>query len=179
MTTRIAKLGRERSLATLAKRVYEIGDEVPPALLRLAEARLLAANPRLAASEGFASGASIVVPAVPGLRHAEKIAEADVSGAGMTAETAARLEAAQSRIDDALRLSAQSRAETAKRLGDRSFVADAEKGLPQAAEFLAAAKERLAADEKTDAEAADRLRAGIAGAIDAMKSLDALIRNRR
>ncbi|MEO0914970.1 MAG: hypothetical protein AAFY59_18635, partial [Pseudomonadota bacterium] len=68
MPTRIATLGRERRIATLARRVFEI--EGPPRgeEQRRAEAALLRANPQLATAEGFRPGAAVVVPAVAGLR---------------------------------------------------------------------------------------------------------------
>lgn len=176
MPTRTAKLGRERTIATLAKRVYDIPDGAAPDLLRRAEARLLAANPRLATAEGFASGASIVVPSVPGLRRAGTVTGAAVSGEGITGETAARLEALQSRIDDAFHKSALTRRETLARLADRSFVTEARKALPQSAEYMAAAKARLARDEASEAETAKRLQTAVSAALEGLKELDALMR---
>ncbi len=176
MSTRIAKLGRERTIATLVKRVYEIAEGATPDLLRRAEAQLLAANPRLATAEGFASGASILVPAVQGLRRLGPKAEAEVSGEGLTGETAARLEALQSRIDDALHRAALTRRETQERLGDRAFVAEARKALPQVTEFMSAAKARLAREEAEEGETAEQLKAAVSGALEGLKQLDALMR---
>lgn len=176
MSTHIAKLGRERTLATLVKRVYEIPDGATPELLRRAEAQLLAANPRLATGDGFALGASILVPAVQGLKRLGPKADAEISGEGITTELAARLEALQSRIDDAFHRSALTRRETLERLGDRAFVTEARKALPQVTEFMSAAKARLAREEGEEGETAERLKRAVGGALEGLKELDALMR---
>ena len=178
MPTRIAKLGRERTLATLAKRVYEIPDGAAPELLARAEARLLAANPRLATGEGFTAGASIRVPAVEGLRRIDKVTAAEVSGEGLSGEMAARLGALQSRIDDAFHRSALTRRETQARLADRAFVSEARKALPQVVEFLSDAKTRLAREEAAEAETAERLKIAVSGALEGLKQLDEVMRQR-
>jgi hypothetical protein len=176
MPTRIAKLGRERTVATLARRVYQIEGRGDPEVMRRAEAKLLAANPRLATAEGFSSGASIVVPFVRGLRRAESVTDAEVSGSGLSAEIGARLEAMRSRIDDAFRKSADNRKETLDRLSNRQFVAEARRALPQSAEFIAAATRRLNLEEQDEAERAKRLQEGVAGAIEALKALETIVR---
>lgn len=178
MPTRIARLGRERTLATLARRVYQIEGRGDPEVMRRAEARLLAANPRLATPEGFSSGSSIVVPPVRGLRRAETVTESEVSGAGLSAETGARLEALQSRVADAFRKSAERRRQTLDRLADREFVAEARKALPQSREFFAAAERRLREEEQGEAERARRLQHAVSGAIEGLKALDAVVRRR-
>lgn len=179
MTTRIAKLGRERTIATLVRRVYEIADGTPPEILRRAEAKVLAANPRLAFPDGFTSGASIVVPPVPGLRRVGTDGAAGASGEGIVTEMTARFEAMQIRMDGAFRTSAATRAETLERISDRSFVAEARRALPESVEFIAAARSRLAQEEATEADTAKRLQTGVAEAIEALKALDALTRQPR
>lgn len=178
MTTRIAKLGRERSIATLVRRIYEVADGTSPEVLRRAEARVLAANPRLSSPTGFASGASIVVPSVPGLSRAGTVTGAAASGEGIVTEMAARLEAMQIRIDESFRKSAATRAETLERISDRSFVAEARRALPESVEFIAAARTRLAREEATEADTAKRLQTGVAQAIEGLKALGALSRRR-
>ena len=116
------------------------------------------------------------MPAVQGLKRLGPRAEAEISGEGITGEMAARLEALQSRIDDAFHRSAVTRRETQERLGDRAFVAEARKALPQVTEFMSAAKARLAREEGEEAETAERLKVAVSGALDGLKQLDALMR---
>lgn len=176
MTTRIAKLGRERTIATLVRRIYEVADDTSPEVLRRAAARVLAANPRLSTPAGFASGASIVVPPVQGLRRAGDVTGAAASGEGIVTEMTARLEAIQIRIEEFFRKSAATRAETLERIGDRGFVAEARRALPESVEFIAAARSRLSREEATEADTAKRLQTGVALAIEELKALSALSR---
>jgi hypothetical protein len=59
---RIAQVGRQRSVAGLAKALFDTKGSA--ALQERAEAALLRANPQLAAEGGIRSGATIIVPAV-------------------------------------------------------------------------------------------------------------------
>src|SRR4051794_3437959 len=71
MKISIATLGRERSIATLTKRVYRFDDKTPPELVERAQAALLAANPGLSAAGGFRNGLSVLVPEIAGLAPEE------------------------------------------------------------------------------------------------------------
>ena len=68
MATAIARIGREKRLATLAKNLYVIEGDEATELQRRAERALLRQNPCLAAADGFAAGRMRLVPPVPGLR---------------------------------------------------------------------------------------------------------------
>lgn len=69
MPFKLATIGRQRSLATLARSLYALKDS--PAMQERAEAALLRANPILAGNEPPPAGAVLVVPEIPGLAAAE------------------------------------------------------------------------------------------------------------
>ena len=152
MPTRIATLGRERTVATLARRLYGLDQQSDATAQARAEAALLRANPRLASRTGFESGARVVVPAVPGLTLAADVQTSRADGEGLADETALNLAALQSRITDGLRAAADTRARIEGTLSDRNFVARARRALPESAEKIAETRTRLAR-EATDAAA--------------------------
>jgi len=173
MPTTVATLGRERTLSTLARRVYQIEGRGSAELQRRAEAALLRANPRLSSAEGFRAGDKIVVPAVPGLeRSRDEISAAPVDRNGLNAETALRLEALGSRIQDRFRLAADERRRALERLDDDAFVAEARQALPSSIDLLAKTRERLKREEQQDTERSDALLKGVASALDSLKALE-------
>ncbi|MEX0348090.1 MAG: hypothetical protein AB3N15_01610 [Paracoccaceae bacterium] len=175
-TTRIVTLGRERTLSTLARRIFEIpSGRAGQAQLRRAEAALLRANPRLRNAEGFRSGASVVVPAATGLRPTATVRQADLTSDTLGIETELRLQAAASRIEDAFRGASEQRRETLERLGTRGFVAAATRALPQAREQMARARDRLGREEQLAEEVQARLVQGVADAIEALEALNARV----
>ena len=176
MPTIIATLGRERSIATLARRLYRIEGSSRSELQRRAESALIAANPRLSVAAGFRSGASIVVPAVPGLMHTEEVHRAVSDDTGLTTEASARLQALGSRIDDSFTRAAQDRERLLKQLDNRRFVTQAQKALPESAEHIAKAKERLEKDQQTAPEKQEQIRKSVSEAIESLKILDELTR---
>jgi hypothetical protein len=176
MPIAIARLDRERSVGGLARRVYVIEGEGSAERLREAEAALLAANPRLATPEAFRRGRPVRVPDVPGLRRRDVVESADADGKGLTTETALRLEALQSRVEDRFREAAASRKVLAERLADARFVREARAALPESAELIEKTRERLAREEEAAEETAERLREGVAAAIESVATLDELAR---
>lgn len=174
MPIAIAKLGRERTLATLARRVYRIEGEGSAERQRRAEAALLAANPRLATAAGFRHGAAVVVPPVAGLEHTADVAAAATGDRPLTGATALRLQALESRVEDGFRRAETHRKESLERLSDSRFVAEARKALPESVEVIAKAREHLARDEEQAAAAEQRLRGAIESALEGLEKLDAL-----
>lgn len=69
MPFKLATIGRQRSLATLARNLYALKDA--PGMQAQAEAALLRANPILAGEALPPAGAVLVVPEIPGLAAAE------------------------------------------------------------------------------------------------------------
>lgn len=67
MAVSIATLGRERSIATLAKRVYKLDDDSSPEVVARAQSALVAANPGLSVSGGFKTGDRVIVPPITGV----------------------------------------------------------------------------------------------------------------
>jgi hypothetical protein len=177
MPTTIATLGRERTVATLARRVYQIEGRGSSELQRRAEAALIAANPRLSSSDGFRSGGQVVVPAVPGLtRTEEEVSTATADSKGLTLETVQRLQALGSRIDDSVRRASENRKQMLKRLGDRKFVAEARTALPESAQHISRAEDRLIREEEQAAAVSERFRKAVSAAVEGVKVLDELAR---
>lgn len=174
MPSAIARLGRERSVATLAGRVFNLEGASSETRAR-AEAALLRANPRLSRAAGFRNGASVVVPRVSGLElSADVDRTAALAGRGLSDETGLRLRAALSRVEDSFAASAERRGEIAERLEDRAFVRSAQRALPEARDLIAATRARVAREEEEGARALSRFRAGIAAAEEAVEALRAL-----
>jgi hypothetical protein len=178
MPTKIATLGRERRLSTLAQKVYQLDRTGNTALRLRAEAALLAANPRLATPDGFRTGASIVVPSVVGLKPADTVAAADIKGDGISVEATLRLQAAASLIEDQFRRDAEQRKETLARISDRDFLTEARKVLPQSVKQITNAQERLGREEEEAKKAETRLLSAVGLAIEGVKALDELTRKR-
>lgn len=176
MPTKIATIGRERTITTLARRLYKIDGQGRADVLRRAEAALIAANPRLSNATGFRSGMQIVVPAVSGVAHTEEVHRAKSDDKGLTSETTARLQALGSRIDDSFTQAAQDHEQLLKQFGDRSFVAQARRALPESAEHMTRTKERLRKEQVQAEKAKEQMQKAVSSAIESLKMLDELAR---
>jgi hypothetical protein len=169
MAKTVASVGREKTLATLARNLFVAEGPNAAELQRRAESALLAANPGLA--QGLTPGAAVVVPTVPGLRPSARAAAASADLQGLLTETAIRLRTAAASAETGYAQS-RARAEAALALlGDGQFVAAATKALPASRPLLAeagkAVKERQAAEETG--------RAALASGIEkALAEIDAL-----
>lgn len=176
MPTKIATLGRERTIATLARRLYKIEGRGRTDLQRRAEAALIAANPRLSRAEGFHAGRQIVVPAVSGLTHTEEVSTADADGKGLMGETALRLQALGSQIEDSFSRAFETRQKVLKHLDDARFVSEARAALPESRKLLSRTKTRLTREEE-QAEAISKVfRQAVSGALEGVKALDEMAR---
>lgn len=143
MADTIAKLGRERSLSTLAKRLFVIEGPDAERKLKHAEAALLRANPDLATADGFASGRTVIVPGTIGLAATDRVAQPNESAAGLFDEMELRLQGAGAAL--ATRIAEAGRAvETAlERVSDRRFAQKLRRALPESTEILAETRETL------------------------------------
>ena len=74
MPVKLATIGRQRTVAGLAKSIFGLKNE--PELQARAEAALIRANPQLAEDGRLTAGATIVVPDVPGLRPGDDVRRA-------------------------------------------------------------------------------------------------------
>lgn len=171
MPTRIATLGREKTLATLARHLYQIEDD---AALTRATAALLAANPRLADRAGFVSGATIRVPAIPGINAAAPARPAMLAGSGLTGEAARRLQGLASRIEDGFQQAQTQRAEALAQITDRRFLTQAAKVLPDSRGLLQQATEALKAQEDRAKIDHERLAQTVQQALDGLAALEKL-----
>lgn len=179
MPTNIATLGRERTIATLARRLYKIEGRGSAELQRRAEAALLAANPRLSSAEGFRAGSHVVVPTVSGLKYTAEVSGPRADGKSPTQEINLRLQALGSRIEDSLNRASANRRAALARLGDNKFVTEARTALPESEAFLSSAQKRLTQEEK-EAEVADkRFQEAVSAALSGLEALDKLAGNSR
>lgn len=170
--TRIHTLGRERSIATLARKVFDIQDASGAKdLQRRAEAALIAANPSLATPEGFKAGDRIIVPVVHGLAPASGVGTAAVDKESLASETALRLNEAASRIKEAFAGASEARKRTLDRLSDQGFLREAEKALPGSSKILKKAAKNMSREAGNAEEVAMRLGEAVAGASAALGKL--------
>lgn len=156
MPTSLARLGREKKMSTLAKRIFVIEGPNSRELQRRAERALLRANPSLADPESFKPGAVILVPSGTGLVTTDRVSvvSADVNGA--LEETSIRIQMSAQLVQDSFARSAEDDEKTIALLGDRSFGAKLRKALPEGAEIIAQTaktlKETTAANQKNRAQ---------------------------
>ena len=176
MPTSIATLGRERTIATLARRLYQFEGRGTNEAQRRAQAALIAANPRLSTTNGFRAGDQIVVPAVTGLKRTGNVRTSAADGEGLTNETSFRLQALGSQLEDSFHRASDRRQKTVKRLGDRRFVAEARTALRQSVEHITGARDRLRREEEEAEEVRARLRNAVSDALEGVKELDTLAR---
>lgn len=174
MPTRIAILGRERRIATLARRVYRIEGADNAEAQRLAEAALLRANPRLATAEGFRTGAAIVVPAVSGLQLADAVQTSRAVPKDLAAETRLRLQASASRIEGRFGAAETSAAQSLEKLQDPAFRRTLARTLPQAEELVATAERNIAKRRAENAQRKDIFRQALSDAVAAVETLQQL-----
>ena len=91
MPTATARIGREKTLRTLAERLFVVDGPDKADRLRRAERALLRDNPTLAAEDGFHAGAVVVVPSDTGLATHPRVERAAGDPDGLLLETRARL----------------------------------------------------------------------------------------
>ncbi|WP_223422714.1 hypothetical protein [Tateyamaria pelophila] len=174
MPTMIGKLGREKSIATLAKRIYAIEGRNADLMQRKAEKALLAANPRLSKKEGFRTGSAIKVPRITGLKVKGDVEEAKADGSGVVAESSLRLQLLASRIEDGFRTSLDRQEQALEKLADRQFITQALKSLPDNREVLKSAADRLKEQTVKDQEAAKRFETVLKEAQESLAALQDL-----
>jgi hypothetical protein len=174
MPTKIATLGRERNIVTLARRLYKIEGRGRTDLQRRAEAALIAVNPRLSSAEGFRAGRHIVVPTVSGLSHTEEVSTAD--GKGPMGETTLRLQALGSLIEDSFSRASKTRQKALKHLDDSKFVTEARGALPESTKLLSRTKDRLTREEEQFEARSKVFRKAVSAALEGVKALDEMAR---
>ncbi|WP_353474584.1 hypothetical protein PVT71_21800 [Salipiger sp. H15] len=172
MPNAIATLGRERTVATLARRLYAL-DASDGATQARAERALLRANPRLRSAAGFRSGADIVVPELEGLGFTDAVERPGTGGQGPLDAVTTALREMASRAEDRARLAEERREEIEKRTGDAGFVREARRALPEAVDLIGKARARLETERAQAAEVEQRLQKGIAEALKAVETLRA------
>jgi len=174
MPARIATLGRERTVAALARRLYTIDGRTKAEKQRRAEAALIRANPRLAGADGFRSGGRIVVPGISGLERSAEVSVAEPSGAGLTSETALRLQALASRLEDSFGRDREKRKQTMARIDDPQLNAEARKALRESVDFIEKTRERLRQSEEQAGAVQERLSTAVTAALEGVEAIEKL-----
>lgn len=139
MPSFFARLGREKTLPTLVKRLFVFGGAGQADALRVAEAAVLRANPGLDDPAGFTPGRVVVVPADIGLTTTSRV-EAPVADVGGALGTAGlRLELAGQLISDGFASGDETGKETLARLKDPAFAKTLQKLVPESKDLAARA----------------------------------------
>lgn len=176
MPSRIATLGRERTVATLARRIYKVDGRDVAEKQRRAEAALIRANPRLVDAKGFRSGGRVVVPAVAGLAMTDEVTATKPTGEGLNSEAGLRLRTLESRIEDSFGRDRATREKTIGRLEDRDFKAEARKVLPDSAKAIDQALERLKKGEDETKVVEERLARAVGSALEGLEAIEAVFK---
>lgn len=156
MPTSIARLGREKTVSTLAKRLFVIEGPDAREKQRRAERALLRANPSLGDPERFKPGAAILVPAVVGLKTTDRVSVVAADLDGALEQSAIRLKLSAQMLQDSFARAAESDKTAIQQLGDRSFGAKLRKALPESTDITggtaAALKARIETNQQRMAQ---------------------------
>lgn len=175
MPTAIARIGTERDLASLARSLFVIEGENTAELQRQAERALLRDNPQLARPDGFADGAVVFVPTLPGLRLAARVTSGPTGIEALLDQALARLQVVASTIDSGVQSSEAWREATLSRTTDQAFLAGTQAALPESEQFIQALA-RSIREEAPDADArALALRGAAEAAIGEIERLRATV----
>ena len=135
MPRSIARIGRERTLPTLARNLFVLDDASPDDRRRV-ERALLAANPGLARRENFEAGNTVIVPGITGFSRSDRVETNKADLTGVLRDTAARLEIGTQELKQGT-ASVQKRLEKgSEQLKDRRFLRLVEKVLPDGGKAL-------------------------------------------
>ena len=173
--TLIYPLKTEKSVATLARRIFAIPEDGKREAQARAERAILKANPRLKAKEGFVPGSDIVVPAATGLgitdevRHVGPGVEAASPGdidmaaaaSAIPGETRLRLRAARARIEKHFEVQAAGQQARIALLDDEKFMKAVSSATPEVLPALEQAGARLKEELEQQQERAKLLKAGL------------------
>ncbi|TCP41854.1 hypothetical protein [Rhodovulum marinum] len=179
MANRIAKLGRERSLKTLAERLFVIEGPGAERKLRHAEAALLRANPELATPEGFASGKTVIIPGDIGLIPTDRVIAARQSADGLLDETGTRLDLAGKTLAGRYAEGRKQAEETLARVTDRRLVQQIKRVLPEGTAILSKARETIGKQAEEDKTREERFAKAMEEAQARLAALRALAERQR
>lgn len=156
MANSYATLKGERTIGTLAKRLFEIGGARQAEAQRIAEAALLRANPYLARAEAFRSGRVVIVPAGTGLKTTDRVTKTKGGAGGALDDTAIRLKLASQLLEDEIESNAKASEKTLKQLGERKFAAKLRKAAPESAKIIPQTKKSIKERVKATEELKER-----------------------
>ena len=179
MPTRIVTLGREKRIATLARKIFSIEGPNSAELQLRAEAALLRANPQLARKEAFQSGATIVVPQLPDLESKPVVDEARADSKGLTNEATFRLKVSGIRIEEQFRVSNEMTQKTLALVTSEAFQTEIRESLPDAEPLIKAAQVAIEKRESENSAKNARLQEAISKAIETVESLRTLAEQAR
>lgn len=153
MANAFAKLENEKSISTLAKRLFVIEGPGKAEAQRQAERAILKANPRLADPQSFRPGAVVIVPAGLDLKPTDRVVAIKADTKGTLDQATVRLQVGDELMTERFAAAAETGGKTIDQLGDRTFAAELKKVLPEAKGLVAqatkATKARLDAAGET------------------------------
>ncbi len=164
MQRSFATVKSERTIATLAKRLFDIQGASASEAQKIAEAALLRANPELVGAGGFKPGRIVVVPSDTGLKPTDRVTAPEGGVEGALADTAIRLKLAGQLLDDELEKDAAKAEKSLSQLADDEFVAQLRKAAPEGARLIPdirkAIEDRTASNARVKAQFASALEQG-------------------
>ena len=175
METGFARINREKTIATLARNLFDLRD-ADRATRRRVEREILRLNPGLRRPEGFRPGRAVIVPRLPDLKLTDRVEIQKPDVDGLLQETARRLQVGVNLIEEGA-ATERSRLEAGiERLGDRRIAALVRKENPDAAKLLPQISRGLKERADVKAKSAERLQRAFT---DAQSELAKLARRAR
>ncbi len=156
MPSSYATLKGERTISTLAKRLFDIDGDRRPGALRIAEAALLRANPQLKRAEAFRSGRIIIVPEDTGLKTTDRVIKPKGGVGGALDDTAIRLKLASQLLENEIESDTKTSEKTLKQLGERQFIAKLKKAVPESAKVIPQTRKSIKERVKANATVKER-----------------------
>ena len=139
----IARIGREKTIRTLAERLFVIEGANKAANLRMAERALLRANPSLARKDGFRAGAVVIVPSGLGLATRPRVQRPASDLEGVLLQTTERLHMSEAVARNGFAKSRQAADEAVGKLKDRAFLGRLKKASPEASKLASTAVKNI------------------------------------
>ncbi|NVO58256.1 hypothetical protein HW561_20940 [Rhodobacteraceae bacterium B1Z28] len=172
----IARVGREKSIATLARNLYRL-DDATPADLRRVERELLKANPDLKRKESFVPGRILIVPGIRGIRPSDRVEAQSTDLAGLLGDAAARLALGAQLAAKGVSTAEVEIKDGLAQLNDASFRKVAKAALPESPKLIQATVNGLEKENEALTSRARDLTRAFAEAQEKVTELSRVIRN--
>ncbi len=178
MQRSFATLKNERTIGTLAKRIFDIEGATGSEAQKIAEAALLRANPNLAKPDGFKSGRIILVPADTGLKTTDRVTTPRGGVEGALEDTAMRLKLTAQFLEDEMEKDSKETEQTLAQLGDNQFVAKLRKAVPEGTKLVHKTRKSIGERVEANNKVRESYAAALKKATDELERLKALAAKR-